>query len=152
MRILSDNVNTDPSRVVFPVLEKFPGSPLIGEVIYLNVAPHQGLMLYTGTAWVELYSTTNNIWEEQIAEQEQNVFELSNAYNTDGHSIVVYKNGVRLPQHCVIEISPHEVGYRDFDAEGEAIILEGGERFEFQIFNVRNSQPFDVKAFNRRVI
>lgn len=151
MRIFSDNLSAATNRVIFPVVEKIPNNPLIGEVVYLNVEPYQCLMLYTGNDWVELYSTDNNLWEEQIAEQEQTVFELETAYPTNGTSIIVYKDGRRLPPECVIEISPHHVGYREFDDEGESIILDGGEKFEFQIFNCRRTSTFDVKAFNRRV-
>ena len=151
MRILSDNINSNPSRIIFPVLDKLPSNPLLGEVVYFNVAPRQGLMIYTGTGWIELFATQNNIWETHIAEQEQTVFELNNSYNTDGTSIVMYKNGIRMPSYSVIEISPNHVGYREFDEEGEPVLLEGGEVFEFQIFNVRTTSPFDVKSFNRRV-
>lgn len=151
MRVLSDAA-VHPLRIVLPVVDSFPDTPITGEIIYFNRSPHQAMMLYTGEGWVPLYTTRNNIWERHIAEPEQKVFDLSNEYDTDGNSLVVYKDGRRLLPHMYAEVGRSIVTYKEVDEEtGEDIELHGGEEFEFQIFNVRKSGTFNVKSFNRRV-
>ena len=95
MKVYSD-VSSNPPRTILPVLDRFPDSPIIGELIYFSAIPHCAIMIFTGEGWVPLYSTQNNIWERHIAEPQQKVFELQNEYNTDGNSLVVYKDGRRL--------------------------------------------------------
>jgi hypothetical protein len=150
MRILSDAAST-PNRIVFPVVNRFPDLPIIGEVLYFNAFPRQGLHIFNGEGWIPLYSSSNNIWETIIAEPEQVMFTLENHYNTDGKSIVVYKDGKRLMPHEYAEIGTNLISYKEQNEEGEDIELAGGEKFEFQLFNVKVLQPFDVKSFNRRV-
>lgn len=139
-----------PNRVVLPVSDKFPDNPLIGEILYLNVYPHQGIYLFSGQGWIPMYSTENNIWETIIAEKEQRVFNLQNQYQTDGKSLVVYKDGVRLQKTSYAEIGPTMFAYNELNADGDVIDLEGGEVFEVQIFNIKRHGIFDVKALNRR--
>lgn len=150
MRILSNDASS-PNRIVFPVVDRFPDQPIIGETLYFNCTPRQGLHIYDGNGWMPLYTTNNNIWETQEAEFEQVIFTLENRYNTDGRSIVVYKDGKRLRPYEYAEIGPNLIAYKEKDEEGEDIELQGGEIFEFQIFNSRVLQPFNVKSFNRRV-
>jgi hypothetical protein len=110
------------------------------------------MMIFTGEGWVPIYSTRNCIWERHIAEPMQKVFELQNEYDTDGNSLVVYKDGRRLQHFMYAEVGRHLVTYKEVDEEtGEDIDLYGGEEFEFQIFNVRKTGVFNVKSFNRRV-
>lgn len=150
MRVLSDAA-VHPSRIVLPVVTDFPDSPIQGELIFFNRIPHNAMMIYTGEGWVPLYTTRNNIWEEHIAEPEQKVFELNTLYDTDGNSLVVYKDGIRLERNQYAEIGRNLVVYKGVDEEsGEDIDIEGGEVFSFQIFNVRKMGTFDVKSFNRR--
>ena len=124
---------------------------MTGEVVYFNVFPRQGMYIYDGTGWIPIFSTQNNIWEDQLAQKAQVIFELKNQYNTDGKSIVVYKDGRRLEKHMFAEIGPNMVAYKELDEEGEDIELQGGEHFEFQIFNSKIHGVFDIRAFNRRV-
>jgi hypothetical protein len=130
-------------RVIFPIVTEFPSVPMLGEVLFFNVAPKQGLYIFNGEGWISLYTSENNIWETIIAEEKQGLFELENSYNTDCKSIVVYKDGVRLTYDDFAEVSPNHIAWK-----GEE--LEGGEKFEFQLFNCRVIKPFDIKAFNRR--
>lgn len=139
-----------PNRVVLPVVEKFPDVPLIGEVVFFNVYPHQGMFIYNGEGWIPLYTTVNNLWETIEAEPEQKVFELKNPYTPDGKSIVVYKDGRRLPRDAYAEIGPTMFAYKELDETGEIVELKGGEVFEVQIFNQKLHGVFDVKALNRR--
>lgn len=132
-----------PDRVVLPVVQEFPNTPLVGELVYFNQEPREGIYIFDGHGWKPIFSTENNIWEEIVAEKEQYTFELKNHYNTDGKSIVVYMNGVRLPRTAMAEVGTNLLAWK-----GEE--LEGGEVFEFQIFNRRMHGIFDIKAFNRR--
>jgi sulfur carrier protein ThiS len=139
-----------PNRVVLPVVEKFPDVPLIGEIVFFNVFPHQGMFIFNGEGWIPMYTTINNVWESIEAEKEQKIFELQHQYQTDGKSIVVYKDGRRLPRNAYAEIGPTMFAYKELDEEGEMVELKGGEIFEVQIFNQKLHSVFDVKSFNRR--
>lgn len=142
MKIYSDTVE-NPARIVLPILEQFPNTPILGEIIFFNVFPKEGIYIYTSEGWRAVHTLENNIWEEHIAEPEQVIFELKNHYTTDGKSLVVYLNGERLPQNACAEVGSNLVAWK-----GEE--LTGGEKFEFQIFNVKSHSIFDIKAFNRR--
>lgn len=149
MRVLSDAA-VHPNRIILPVLDTFPHNPILGELIYFNKVPHNAIMIFTGEGWIPLYSTRNNIWEEHVAEMDQKIFELANEFDTDGNSIVVYKDGVRLEKSEYVELGRNLIAYRGVDIEGEDIDILGGEVFQFQIFNVKTVGVFDVKSFNRR--
>jgi hypothetical protein len=152
MRMMSDNI-ARPDRVIVPVLEEFPANPIIGEIVYFNQEPHQGLMLFTGQGWVELFATDNNVWETIIAEPKQLIFELQRDYPSNGKSINVFVDGRRLSHHDFVEISPEMIAYQEMDEDGEdgdIVKLKGGEVFEFQLFNLRKTKSFDIKSFNRR--
>jgi hypothetical protein len=143
MKIYSNTAVENPSRIVLPVLEEFPNEPLLGEVIFFNLSPQEGLYIFTGNGWKPLHSTQNNIWESHTAEPEQVIFELKNHYPTNGKSLVVYKDGVRLKQDECAEVGTNLVAWK-----GEELL--GGELFEFQMFNIKIHSIFDIKAFNRR--
>jgi len=149
MRILSDKA-INPERIVLPVVEYFPDNPIIGEMVYFNRAPRQAVYLFNGEGWVSLYSTRNNHWETIIAEPQQKVFELKQEYDCDGNSLIVYKDGVKLHPNDYVEAGRNLVTYRGKDKEGEDIDIEGGEEFQFQVFNIRQTGTFNVKSFNRR--
>lgn len=149
MRILADQTST-PSRIVLPVMEKLPDNPIIGELVYFNQKPYESMMIYNGQGWIPLYATRNNIWEKHIAEKDQVAFTLAHQFDIDGKSIVVYKDGIRLSPDEFVEASDSVIVYKGKDEEGEDIEILGGEVFEFQIFNVRQTKTFDVKSFNRR--
>jgi len=132
-----------PDRVILPVVTDFPNNPFVGELVYFNQLPKEGIYIFDGQGWKPLFSTENNIWESIVAEPEQTMFELKNSYNTDGKSIVVYKDGVRLPKNTMGEVGTNLIAWKGDE-------LHGGEVFEFQIFNKRIHGIFDVKSFNRR--
>lgn len=132
-----------PNRVILPVVDMFPHQPIVGEILFFNQAPREGIYLFDGTGWRPIYSTENNIWEKFEGVCDQFVYELQNTYNNDGKSIVVYQDGVRLPKEAFAEVSPTAIAWK-----GENLI--GGEKFEVQMFNKRQHGIFDVKAFNRR--
>ena len=132
-----------PNRVVLPVVEQFPPDPIVGEILYFNQFPREGMYIYDGTGWMAIFSTENNIWESFIAEPEQYVFELQNHFNTDGKSIVIYQDGKRLPKDAFAEVGTNILAWK-----GEELV--GGEFFEVQIFNRRLQTALDIKAFNRR--
>jgi hypothetical protein len=149
MRILADNA-VKPDRFILPIVDTFPSEPMLGELIYMNEHPYQGLMIYTGEGWIELYASDNNIWETIIAEEDQKIFNLKNSYPTNGYSINVYKDGIMLTKSEFAEVNNNIIAYKAIDEEGEDIKLKGGEIFEFQIFNKKRVSSFNVKAFNRR--
>lgn len=148
MKIYADiqqSVQQSNARVVFPVISEFPATPIIGEIVYFNREPREGLYLYNGTGWIGLFSYENNIWEEQEAiEDEQSIFTLQNSYNTDGKSITVYWNGRRLRRNEYAEVSNNEVFIKDNEE------IKAGDLLEFQIFNRKIHSIFEIKAFNRR--
>lgn len=150
MRVLSDAA-VHPARIVLPVLDRFPDTPILGEMIFFNQLPHQAVMIYTPQGWIPLYATENNIWEEHIAEPKQKVFELAQEYNTDGKSINVYMDGIQLQKNEFAEIGRNLIAFKKLNEDGEDFELQGGEIFQFQIFNVRKIEPFNIKSFNRRV-
>ena len=149
MRVLSDTA-ANPNRIVLPILSSFPNNPILGELVFFNEQPHQGIYFFSQEGWLPLYSTKNNYWETIIAEPEQTIFELQQEYDCDGKSINVFKDGIKLDPTDYAEIGRNLIAYKQLDEEGEDIKLEGGEKFEFQIFNVKQTKPFNVKAFNRR--
>lgn len=148
MKIYADieqAVQQSNPRVVYPIVSQFPATPVIGEVVYFNKKPREGLYLYDGTGWIGLFSYENNIWEEQIAiENEQSIFTFQNSYSTDGKSIVVYLNGHRLKRNEYAEVSNNEIFIKD--AEN----IKEGDSIEIQIFNKKLHAIFGIKAFNRR--
>lgn len=141
MKSYGDPVSTD--RLCLPVVENFPIEPKLGEVLYLNVAPRQGIYIFTPEGWIPLYASVGNIWEKHKAVKDQQLFNLDNFYNPDGRSINVYVDGVRLQGDQFSEIAPQLVSLKEE--------CQGGEVVEFQIFNQRVVQPFDLKGWNRRV-
>jgi hypothetical protein len=142
MKDYSDNAII-PNRVVLPIVEQFPHTPLVGEILYFNQTPREGIYIFDGIGWKPMFSTENNIWESFVAEPEQYVFELENHFNTDGKSIVIYQDGVRLPKNSFAEVGSNILAWK-----GEELL--GGEFFEVQIFNRKITSVLDVKAFNRR--
>jgi hypothetical protein len=147
MKVYS-NVIENPTRVILPILEAFPNEPILGELIFFNVFPKEGVYLYSSDGWKPLHTLENNIWEQHIAEPEQVIFNLKNYYNTDGKSLVVYKDGIRLPADTYAEVGSNIVAWKTLEEFGGELL--GGEIFEFQIFNVKSHSVFDIKAFNRR--
>lgn len=142
MKDYSGDANV-PNRVILPVVSQFPHIPIVGEILYFNETPREGIYIFDGSGWKPLFSTENNIWESFEGVKDQFVYELQNTYNTDGKSIVIYQDGVRLPKEAWAEISVNEIAWK-----GEN--LEGGEKFEVQIFNKKIHGIFDIKGFNRR--
>ena len=141
------NYSTDasiPNRLCLPILDQFPDVPIMGEVVFFNQYPREGIYIFVGDGWKPLFSTENNIWASPIiAEPEQVIFELDVEYNTDGKSINVYKDGIRLDKTEYAEVANNMIAWKGDE-------LPGGEKFEFQIFNKKIHSVFDIKAFNRR--
>lgn len=129
---------TMPTRLALPIVRYYPHEPIPGEILIINSPEEQGVRYYDDELqhWIPLFATTGNIWESQMCTHEQYEFHLENAYNTNGRSIVVYLDGVRLPQHRVVEVSNTSVIIKEiYDEEGIAVKLQEGQLLEFQIFN-----------------
>ncbi|MEM2159424.1 MAG: hypothetical protein QXN55_00530 [Candidatus Nitrosotenuis sp.] len=148
MKVYADPTPED--RLVLPVKDFFPSYPKVGEVIFFNQYPRQGIYVYTSDGWFPLYATENNIWENHVAQQEQRTFFLRHSYNTDGKSLNVYVDGVRLRKDQFAEVAANIVTIKLLDEYGEDIFLQYGQIVEFQIFNARVMKPFNVKEFLRR--
>jgi hypothetical protein len=133
---------TTPTRLVIPTFQYYPVDPVDGEVLIIKSpdGTDKGIRYYDSDEerWVPLFSTVSNIWETQVCTTEQFMFELENVYNTDGKSINVYVDGVRLPSNRVTEINNKTIIIKEtYDESDNPVYLAEGQVIEFQIFNRR---------------
>jgi hypothetical protein len=130
MKSYAEQIKPKRDTVVFNVVNELPDPLEIGETVYKNDPMFPGLYIYLGDKrWVTIMTPMNNIIEEHIATQDQKMFSLSTAYPTDGSSLNVYVNGVRLAKNQYAEVNDTMVCIKE---DG---FIKGGEKVEFQIFN-----------------
>lgn len=133
------------NTVVFPVVDQLPDPLEVGETVYKNDPMFPGLYIYLGDKrWVTIMSPKNNIFEEHTASPNQKVFTLSTAYPTDGMSLNVYVDGVRLPKNQYAELGETTVCIKE---DG---FLTGGEKIEFQIFNKYEERIHHMREHNHK--
>lgn len=131
------------NAVVFPVVSELPDPLEIGETVYKNDPMFPGLYIYLGDKrWVTIMNSKNNIIEEHTATLNQKIFTLSTAYPTDGMSLNVYVNGIRLSKVQFAELDVNVVCLKD---DG---MLTGGEKVEFQIFNKYEERSHFIRTNN----
>jgi hypothetical protein len=128
------------NKVVFPVMQYYPQRPVEGEVIIIKNHLEQGVRYYDAqmNKWIPLFSVINNIWETlEVPYDEHQVYTLQqNTYTTDGNSLNVYVDGVRLPKNRVAEISSNTFAIKEtYNELDEPIFLKKGQIIECQIFN-----------------
>lgn len=122
--------------IVIPVVASLPDPLEIGEVVYKQDALFPGLYIFLGEKrWVAIMTPKNNIFEEHIATHNQKIFKLTTSYPTDGTSITVYVNGVRLRKNDIAEIGTDQVIIKKESDDESGIFIKEGDVVEFQIFN-----------------
>lgn len=145
MKSYAEQIKPKRHSVVFPVVNELPDPLEIGETVYKNDPMFPGLYIYLGDKrWVTIMSPTNNIIEEHIAAPEQKMFTLSTPYQTDGSSLNVYVNGIRLAKNQYAEISETLVCIKE---DG---FLKGGEKVEFQLFNKYIERTHNMRVNNHK--